>query len=102
MKQKIKSIIAEVLNTEGIVRIVESTVISDNPLSIQLGNNKKMILPRSVLIVAEHLENHKREIRVNGGAIQTYEFMDGLKKGDKVMVAVVQGGQSFFIIDRAR
>lgn len=102
MKQKIKKIVLEVLNTLGIVRFVKSTVVSASPLNIQLGNNKRMILPSSVIIVSEHLTNHKREIRVNGGAVQTYEFMDELKKGDKVMVAVVQGGQSFFIIDRVR
>lgn len=100
MKQKIKKIVLEVINTLGIVRVVESTVVSARPLSIQLGNNKKMKLPSDVLIVAEHLTNHTREIRVNGGTVQTYEFMDGLKTGDKVMVAVIQGGQSFFIIDR--
>lgn len=100
MKNKIKSIVLETLGTINPVTFVECVVINENPLSIRLGNDSRMILPSGVLIVAEHLTNHSRQVRINGGTVQTHEFMDGLKKGEKVMVAAVQGGQSFFIIDR--
>lgn len=95
-----KNIVLEVLETISPVSLIECVVVNDSPLRIRLGNDSRMILPSDVLIVAEHLTNHTRQVRINGGAVQTHEFMDGLKKGEKVMVAIVQGGQSFFIIDR--
>ncbi len=102
MKNKIKSIVLETLGTINPVSFVECVVVNENPLSIRLGNDSRMILPSSVLIVAEHLTNHTRQVRVNGRTVQIYEFMDELKKGETVMVAAVQGGQSFFIMDRVK
>lgn len=99
MKQKIIEIALQGVGSASPVRLVEYVVVSDNPVSIRIGNDIKSTLPNSVLIIPERLTNYTRQVRVNG-VVQTHEFINGLKKGEKVMVAVVQGGQSFFIMDR--
>lgn len=99
LKQRIMKIALEGMGAVSPIRLVEYVVASDNPVSIRVGNDIRTTLPSSVLIITERLTNHTKQVRVNG-VVQTHEFMNGLKKGEKVMVAVVQGGQSFFIIDR--
>jgi Protein of unknown function (DUF2577) len=99
--QTIKKIALEAVQAESPLRLVEATIVSPPPdIQIRLKNNPKLVIPSDIISIAEHLTRHKRQIRVNGGTVQEYEFMDELKTGDKVMVAAIQGGQSFFIIDR--
>lgn len=103
LKQMIQRMATQANDQSGPVQLVQGVVVGAPPnLSVRLKNNNKLIIPKDLLIVAEHLTRHTRTIRVNGGAAQTYEFMDELKTGDRVMVEVVQGGQSFFITDRVK
>jgi hypothetical protein len=101
VNQLIKKIALEAMNASSPLRFMEATVVSAPPdLKIELRDNDKLIIPTDLIIVSEYLSKHTRQIRVNGGTPQTYEFMDELKSGDRVMVAAIQGGQSFFILDR--
>ncbi|EID42851.1 DUF2577 domain-containing protein [Parageobacillus thermoglucosidasius] len=101
MIQTIKKIALEAVQAESPLRLVEATVVSPPPdIQIRLKGNPKLLIPSDIISIAEHLTKHKRQIRVNGGTVQEYEFVDELKMNDRVMVAIIQGGQSFFIIDR--
>lgn len=99
VKQRIMRMAKEGMSSVGPVKLVEYVVVSDSPVSIRIGNDAKTTLPNNVLIIPERLTNYTKKVRVNG-VLQTHEFMNGLKKGERVMVAAVQGGQSFFIMDR--
>ncbi|WP_404407746.1 DUF2577 domain-containing protein [Jeotgalibacillus malaysiensis] len=101
LKQKMLKIAEQAQHASSPVMLVKGEVVSPPPnISVRLKSNSKLVIPSSMIMIAEHLKNHSRQIRVNGGSTNTYEFMDELKSGDKVMVASIQGGQSFFIIDR--
>ena len=99
MNQLIKNIAIDAFKGSAPLRFLEAVVVSSSPIKIKLRNNDKLVIPSEVILIAEHLTKHTRQIKVNG-TVETCEFMDELKNGDRVMVAAIQGGQSFFIIDR--
>ena len=99
------------------------TVVSTSPLKINI--SQELTLPASVLIVPEHLTNHKREVTIDWstedtththtsdtGSIsnethnhkltgkKTMTIHGALKSGDKVALLRQAGGQSYFILDR--
>lgn len=103
------------------LQIVEGTIISSTPLQLRLKDDPKLIIPSEFITVPERLKNHSRTVDLSAGNINAemaeegepehthlikslslsnaqLVFNDGLKTGDKVMVAV--SGQSFFILDR--
>lgn len=101
MNQLIKKMAIEAIEAMQPVEIFEAEIVSPSPdVEMKIKSNSGLVIPTELIIVPEHLTHHKRQIRVNNGAIQEYEFMDELKNGDQVMVASLQGGQSFFILDR--
>lgn len=75
------------------VNILVGEVIESRPLKIEV--HSKLILTGEFLLVAEHLTSHERVI-----SGQKITFDDGLKKGDKVILHRVQGGQEYFVSDR--
>ena len=99
------------------------TVTSASPLKIQVTN--QFILPKSVLIVPEHLTDYEVEITTSGYGWKTENKSGGsgessfashnhnineskrivkvhgaLKVGDKVVLLRQRGGQFYFILDR--
>lgn len=101
MIQIIKKMAAEAALSGEPVQYYEALVVSAPPnLQIKLKDNAKLVIPKDLITVSEHLTKHTRRVKVDGGGTQTHEFIDELKKGDKVRVASMQGGQSFFILDR--
>jgi len=65
------------------LQLVEGIVVSSPPnIQIKLKDNDKLIIPSELIQAAEQI--HKL----------------GIHTGDQVMVAILQGGQSFFIVDR--
>lgn len=86
------------------------TVISVNPLKVQVTN--VFTIPSALLIVPEHLTDHKVSVTLNlnteKAAEHTHEISgkhsitihSALKIGDKVALLRKQGGQSYFILDR--
>jgi Protein of unknown function (DUF2577) len=122
--QTIKKMAIEAVNANSPLQFIEGEVYSAPPnIQLRLKNNSKLVIPSEFIHIAEHLTRHKRAVNItslNVGDLMTsagdpehthniqslslknaeIEFTDQLKKGDKVMVAAIQGGQSFFIIDK--
>lgn len=95
------------------------TVVKTSPLEVKITN--LLTLPQSVLIVPQHLTNHKVSVTLDwstgntsgGSGEGTYEshkhsvngtktmtINNALKKGDKVALIRKTGGQSYYILDR--
>jgi len=100
------------------------TVTSVNPLKIQVTN--QFILPKSVLIIPEHLTDYEIEVTVKDSYGWDTKYKSGgsgdpafashnhdiafsrkkilvhgaLKVGDKVALMRKQGGQFYYILDR--
>lgn len=137
-----------------LLELMEAEVAEAPPnLKLKLKGNDKLIIPKELIVVAEHLCEVKRKVHLNGSgktAVGKHSFDmtltemlhaipppavdemhkhaskvevalsdrsfameegelhyinddkkdDLLKKGDKVMVASFEGGQTFFVIDR--
>lgn len=85
MIQTIKKIALEAVQAESPLRLVEATVVIPPPdIQIRLKSNPKLIIPSDIISIAERLTEPGKELKI----------------GDRVMVAIIQGGQSFFILDR--
>jgi membrane protein implicated in regulation of membrane protease activity len=53
------------------------------------------------LIIAEHLTDHTITFRYEDGTSATVTLENGLKAGDRVIVASMNDGQMYVVIDRA-
>jgi len=122
LKGLIQQIVVQTINASKPMSLSEGEVVNAPPnLKVKLLSNEKLILPKELLIVPQHLTNHKRTVKLNDTANGnasisntqtsisdgtfnlsegTLEFLDELKKGDKVLLAAFPGGQKFFILDR--
>ncbi|MGG2024211.1 DUF2577 domain-containing protein [Gottfriedia sp. S16(2024)] len=81
---------------------VELATITAAPPSIKLRiDGDKFELEADDFEVAEHLTKHTRQIKIDGGALQTLEFQDGLKSGDRVVVVSANNDQRYYVIDKA-
>lgn len=122
--QMIKKLSLESFNSSSPLQFFEGVVHSAPPnIQIKLKDNPKLIIPRKFIRISEHLTRHSRTVNISSSNITsslsrsgdpehahdvnslslngaTLNFTDELKKGDKIMVVAIQGGQSFFIIDR--
>lgn len=103
--QTIKKMAIEAVNASSPLQFIEGEVISNPPnIQLRLKNNPKLEIPAEFITIPEHLKRQKHTVTfsdnddIKGSA--TLEFANELKTGDKVMVVAIQGGQSFFIIDR--
>ena len=78
-----------------------ATVITAPPsLKIQ-PDNSTIDLDGSDLVVAEHLTEHTRTASIDGGADSTITFRSNLAAGDRVIIASMNGGQTYVILDKA-
>lgn len=124
LSQTIKKMAYEAIMAGNPLQFIEGEIHSPPPnIRLKLKNNPKLIIPSEFIRISEHLTRHKRTADISSSSVSgsttsagdpththniqsitlrnaVIEFTDELKKGDKVMVAVIQGGQSFFIIDR--
>lgn len=122
--QIIKKMASEAGLANGPLEFIEGVIHKAPPsMELKLKGNEKLIIPSDFIRVSEHLTRHSRRVDISSTNIDgtlsragdpphahsiqslsvsnaVMEFTDELKKGDKVMVAAIQGGQSFFIIDR--
>ncbi|PET71852.1 hypothetical protein CN514_05600 [Bacillus sp. AFS001701] len=80
---------------------ISLATITATPPNIKLRiDGDKFDLEADDFEVAEHLTKHSRQIKINGGALQTLEFQDGLKVGDRVIVLCYNNDQRYFVMDR--
>lgn len=77
-----------------------ATVVSPSPISVRVDGDS-VDTPSQGIIVAEHLTQHKRTMRVAGGSFQEYEIQSNLNAGDRVIVAISNDGQLIYVIDKA-
>ncbi len=101
--QTIKKMALEAIDTNSPLQFIEGEIHSAPPnIELRLKNNPKLIIPSEFIIVSEYLTKYKRTVNMPSLSLKNaeIEFLEELKTGDKVMVAAIQGGQSFFIIDR--
>ncbi|AUJ25197.1 DUF2577 domain-containing protein [Virgibacillus dokdonensis] len=121
--QTIKKMAKEAVDASKPLQFVEGVIHSISPVQLRLKQNDKLIIPSDFIHVARHLTQHTRTATISTGSVgekmtlagdpehahnihsitlnnATIHFSNALQTGDKVMVAVIQGGQSFFIIDK--
>lgn len=82
------------------INIEVGTVTSSNPIRISL-DNEAIELDSDDLVIAESLTEHTRKGRVNGGDIVDIEFESSLEKGARVILASVDDGQLYYVLDKA-
>ncbi|GIN39054.1 DUF2577 family protein [Heyndrickxia oleronia] len=134
MLDLIKKAAEQVNSNNQPMRMMEAVVVEQPPeLKIMLLENKKLIIPKDLLIVSEHLTNHKRMITLRKVTDERFkegynppfesrirflemvnvqedfdfvdiecEFLDELKKDDRVLVYSFPGFQKFYIGDRIK
>lgn len=122
MLDLIKKAALDAVDSTKPIRLLEAEVVTEPPdIKIRLKGNQKLVIPKELLIISERLQSHRRTVSLTNGFVSgttssnenhgheveelVWEeaqatFADTLKAGDRVMVAAVQGGQSFFILDR--
>ncbi|MGN9864723.1 MULTISPECIES: DUF2577 domain-containing protein [Bacillus] len=99
LSDAIKELALGAVESESPVDVLPAEVVSASPLSIRIRDNDKLVIPSDLLVVAEHLTEHTRQIELDGEK-KTIRFYNQLNKGDYVMIAAMPGGQSFFVIDK--
>jgi hypothetical protein len=81
---------------------VEMGTITAAPPDIKLRlDGDKFELEADDFEVAEHLTKHTRQIKIDGGAVQSLEFQDGLQVDDRVVVISANNDQRYYVIDKA-
>ena len=106
----IKEAVKQTIEVEKMTDFTTAVVISEKPLKIEI--TKKLVLGINQLIISEKLtdrfvymsaveddfenlqDQEKYKVR------KKYIVYDGLKVGEKVVVARKVGGQQYFVIDR--
>ena len=96
--------------------VVYGIVINTNPLKVQLSNN--MVIDDNFIILGKHIGKFKLpgkatiEVQSHGDQIgnrptvsekitfKEMEFDNSLKKGDKVTMIRMDGGQQFYLFER--
>ncbi|MGE8079017.1 DUF2577 domain-containing protein [Peribacillus loiseleuriae] len=100
LSNTIKKVAVGAGNASGQVRIMPADVVSPPPnLKIRLKKNNKLILPAENFIIPESLTEHSKKIQLDG-IMRDCLFMTGLKTGDRLMVASIQGATSYYVLDR--
>lgn len=109
MIELIKETAKKVINTERLTDIFVATVVSVNPIKIQV--SQKLILSQDYLIFAEKVTDHYVEITSEPQSPDItnnedykrrikYVFYNKLKVGDKVIIVRKAGGQKYYVLDR--
>lgn len=96
--KEIQKLVLGVINAQKLTTVVYGTVLSINPLEVQI--DQKLTLREEHLKLTRAVMDHEVEMSVIGGTKQIYKVYNGLKQGDKVTMFRVHGGQQFLIIDK--
>ncbi|MFJ8090838.1 DUF2577 domain-containing protein [Lysinibacillus sp. NPDC095746] len=94
----IKRITLDAVNSQKLSDIVYGTVISENPLKVQI--DQKLTLDEAHLKLTKAVKDHEVEMSIGSGSMQIYTVYNGLLKGDKVTMIRAQGGQQYLIINK--
>lgn len=94
----IKKAAVEAVDASDPTTIRYGEVISTNPLQIRI--DQKLILGTAQLKLTRNVTDYETEMSVNDGAKQIYKVFNALKKGEKVLLIRMQGGQQYIVVDR--
>lgn len=99
------------VNADNPVNFIFGTVSQEKPLEIEI--HEKLKLTKEFLVLTERVTRYEVDLEhdhTNSGGVTTKALKDkllketpirtGLKKGDKVVLARVQGGQQFVVLDK--
>lgn len=106
----IKQAAVDAVNSSQPVNFLFGTVIGTNPLKIQV--TPKLILESGNVIIPESLTKTSVSSTINGSVSssgKTFYFNNpvtitldrSIKKGDSLILARIQGGSKYLIVDRA-
>ncbi|OCA85222.1 DUF2577 domain-containing protein [Pseudobacillus wudalianchiensis] len=95
----IKKLAIDASKAEIPVRILDADVVFTTPLSIRLMKNNKLILSEECFVIPESLTDHTVQVQTPRGT-ETHTVLNGLKAGDELVVASVQGGGLYYVLDR--
>lgn len=98
---KLVQIIGSRVDKSFTADIVEGTVVSDNPISVEIDKNSPL-LDVDFLIIPEHLLEHDVEVEFEGEPTFKGKMTvkSGLKVGDPVLMLRCMGGDRYLVIDR--
>lgn len=80
-------------NSAEYADVIFGIVSSINPLTIQVGD--KLTLPSELLILGQNVS--KRKIKIDGKSV---EVDQSLKTKDSVAMIRMDGGQTFFVLEK--
>ncbi|MEW9093936.1 MAG: DUF2577 domain-containing protein [Clostridiaceae bacterium] len=96
----------DAVGAQNPVNIIFGEIVKDNPIEIKI--DQKLILPKEFFIIPESLTRYEIDLihshnYSNGSTskeLNKIVIREGLKQGDKVLLARVQGGQQYIILDK--
>lgn len=94
----IKKAAVDAVESTKPVNFLFGKVTSVSPLKVQV--NPKFVLGAGNLVIADTLTKKSTKVTVNGST-GTVTFDNSLKKGDSVILARMQGGDRYLILDKA-
>lgn len=95
----IKKSAIEVIHTTQPCALLYGTVLSANPLKINLDENGKLVLTESFLVLTKQVKEYEVMVEVEGKEWKCL-VKNGLKGGDKVLLLRMQGGGSYIVLDK--
>ncbi|MFP3917709.1 DUF2577 domain-containing protein [Lysinibacillus telephonicus] len=93
----IKKVAINSMNAQKLTTVVYGIVIDVNPLKVQI--DQKLVLEKEHLKLTRNVKDFTVEATMNGSK-QNYTVHNSLKKGDKVTMIRVHGGQQYIIVDK--
>ena len=92
--------------------VLQGTVISTEPLKIQIANDSKLIISELITVVPWHLTDYETTADIectDAAAADSKKILNAkitihnaLKKGDILDILALNGGKKYYILDRVR
>lgn len=91
----------DAVGAQNPVNIIFGEIAKDDPIEIKI--EQRYVLPKDFFIIPEYLTRYEVDLthsHGSGSALGKLVIRDGLKKGDKVLLLRVQGGQQYVVLDK--
>lgn len=101
LNEIIKQIAKQVFDSESPTDVLFGNVTSDSPLKINV--EQRFTLTEEFLILTKNVIDYTTEVTIDWTTITGRKKMtihNKLKKGDKVILIRVQGGQQYIVLDK--
>jgi len=97
--KSIKRVSLEAIDEKKPVNVCFGEVTNASPLIIKV--EQKLTVSEKMLIIPRFLSDFETDASVSGENF-TLKLQNALKKGDKVLLLRMQGGQKFVILDKLK